>query len=296
MKQRTYSLTLKVLTGGIAVWLCAGADRAAAQAPLWLGAWYPSIEAELTFDNNVNRSFDGNGERDDLFFSPLLRVEQQFPMADRTFGYVAGLLYGELYSEYSKLNFGAPGVDLGIRRQWQEDGKGPAFVAGLQMAYEFHNQDFRFGAEAKPRLQLELPAGDAFLATLTYTYDNRFASENPVYDQNGHTIGFTADMAVTEQVGIIIDYMYRRGDVLVHQPRDDLGAEIRGRRFPIDTFKQRYDAVKLKDEDTHTLSLNIRYDLDLYTSLRAGFVYEEIRAGGDTYPSTQLVLGLSYLL
>ncbi len=272
------------------------AGMAGAQAPLWLGDWYPSIDVQVTADNNVNRSFDGDGEKSDLIIEPALRIERQTPMAAGLVGYFAGTVHGEIHGRYNKLNFVAPGVDTGLRQQLGDSPSAPILTGGIRLHYEFHNQDPRFGAEIRPRLGVSVDIGGIFVGDLFYEYDNRFASENPVYDRKGHAVGFEGDVFLTEQTAVTLGYVYRRGDVIVHQPRQDLGMEIRGERFPIDTFRERYDAVNLSDGDTHTISLGVRHDLSLYTTVRVGFVYEEIRADGDSYPSQQFVLGVSHLL
>lgn len=272
------------------------AGLANAQAPLWLGDWYPSLDVQVSTDDNVNRSFDGDGEKSDLIIEPALRIERQTPLTPGLVGFVAGTVHGAIYGRYNKLNYVAPGIDAGLRQQLGESPSAPALIGGLRLHYEFHNQDPRFGAEIRPRIGFSMDAGGVFLASFYYEYDSRFASDNPVYDKTGHAIGFEGDVFLNEQTAATVGYVYRRGDVIVHQPRQDLGMEIRGERFPIDTFRDRYDAVNISDSDTHTISLGIRHDLSLYTTLRAGLVYEEIRADGDSYPSRQFVFGVSHLL
>lgn len=269
---------------------------ATAQAPLWLGDWYPTLEVQVTSDDNINRSFDGDGDRSDVVFEPALRLQQQYPLADRTFAYLGGAVEGAIHGRYNKLNFVAPVISSGIRQVLGEGHNAPIFLAGLSLKYEFHQQDARFGAEANPRLELEFPFEDLLVASLYYEYDNRFESDNPVYDRSGHTFGLDTETVVTDHVSIIAGYSYRRGDVLVHQPRDDLGEEIRGKRYPIDTFTSRYDAVSIDDEDTHQFRIGLRYKLSLFTALNIGFAYEDIRADGESYPSQQMVLGVTHLL
>lgn len=285
---------LSVLSGCIAFFVTAPAILA--QAQLWLGDWYPAIDVQVTADDNVNRSFDGDGEKSDLIIEPSLRIEHQTPLADGLVGYLAGTVHGALYGRYNKLNFIAPGVDAGLRQQLGQSPDSPVASASMRLHYEFHNQDARFGAEVRPRLALTSEFGGVLLATAFYEFDARFASDNPVYDRDGHNLGFSGDIYLTDQAAVIVGYVYRRGDVLVHQPRQDLGLEIRGERFPIDTFRDRYDAVNIPSGDTHTMTLGLRYDLSLYTTLRVGLQYEEIRAGGDSYPSKQFVFGVSHLL
>ena len=291
MKRYMFSYALAL---GIAALFMA--TPASAQAPLWLGDWYPAFELQFTADDNVNRSLDGDGEKNDVIFEPALRVERQFLLADQTFSYVAGELAGAIHGRFHRLNHVAPGVDVGIRQQLGDQPDAPALQAGVRLKYEFHEQDPRFGAEINPRLAALVNAGDVARGELYYEYDNRFASENSVYDRDGHTIGLEGELAVNEQLSLTLEYSYRRGDVLVHQPRDDLGVQIKGRRFPVNTFSDRYDAVKIRDGDTHTLGIGVRYAVTLYTSLTAGLAYEEIRADGDKYPSNQLLLGVQHLL
>lgn len=283
----------------VALILCAGFSASIssfAQAPLWLGDWYPSLELNAMYDSNINRSFDGDGEKSDFVIMPRLRMERQDPLGDTMFTYYAGTLSGEIHGQYNKLNYIAPGVDGGVRIPLGDHDRAPVLLAGLALKYEFHDQDMRFGAEANPRLEARIPFADQASVSFFYEYDNRFASENSIYDRDGHTLGFYIEADVNEQIAVTAGYAYRKGDVLVHQPREDLGEEIRGRRLPLDTFKNRYDAVKFDDEDTHYAHIGLRYALDLYTSLHLGFAYEQIKAEGDTYPSTQLLLGLKYLL
>lgn len=293
MKRRIHGY---VLVSGLLAALLAPAS-VSAQAPLWLGDWYPSLDLQFTADDNINRSFDGDGEKSDVVIEPLLRVERQSQLADYTFSYVAGELAGAIHGKYDKLNRVAPGVDLGLRHMLGEGVEASVLQAGFGLKYEFHDQDARFGAEINPRLAFLASADDnAVRAELYYEYDNRFASENPVYDREGHTLGVEGELAVNEQLSITLDYSYRRGDVLVHQPRSDLGEEIRGKRFPLDTFGDRFDAVNLEDGDTHTVGIGVRYAMTLYTSISAGLAYEEIKADGDKYPSSQFLLGLTHLL
>ena len=272
------------------------AASVSAQAPLWLGDWYPSLELQFTADDNINRSFDGDGEKSDVIIEPSIRLERQFQLADYTFSYLAGEVAGAIHGKYNKLNHVAPGVDIGIRRQLGDGLDASALQAGFGLKYEFHDQDQRFGAEFNPRLSAHLGLGPTVRAELFYEYDNRFASDNSVYDREGHTVGLNGEVAINEQLAITIGYNYRRGDVLVHQPRDDLGEEIRGERLPLDTFKDRFDAVKIEDGDTHTVHLGLRYAVSLYTVVSAGIAYEEIKADGDKYPSNQLILGVTHLL
>ncbi len=273
------------------------ADLASAQqAPLWLGDWYPEIDLEVRYDDNINRSFDGDGQKSDLIFQPELRIEQQFALGERLFGYTAGTLHGEVHGRYNKLNFIAPGFDVGVRQLVGQQPETGALSAGLGMWYEFHNQDFRFGATFQPRVSADFEVADALTLSLFYQYDNRFASENSVYDREGHTIGLGVAVPVSEEVTVMLGYDYRNGSVLVHEPLPDLGVEIRGSRFPVDTFRDRYEAVRYRDADTHTLALGVQYEVSLYTSLRGGIVYEEIRANNDSYPSMQLLVGLSHML
>lgn len=279
---------------GLALLFTAG--TAGAQAPLWLGDWYPSLELQITVDDNINRSFDGDGEKQDVLFEPSARLERQHQLADYTFSYIAGELAGAIYGKYNKLNHVAPGVNLGIRQQLGEGPNAPALQAGFGLKYEFHDQDQRFGAEFNPRLSAEIGMGPMVMANVYYEYDNRFASENSVYDRAGHTVGFEGDVAINPQLAIVVGYSYRRGDVLVHQPRTDLGEEIKGKRLPLDTFGDRYDAVKLKDGDTHKVHIGLRYAMTLYTALNIGYTYEEIKADGDKYPSNQFILGVQHLL
>jgi hypothetical protein len=292
---------MKQTIGG--VWLVCGVLAgiwsgavAQAQTPLWIGDWYPEFDIEMVADDNINRSFDGNGEKSDVVFRPVLRLEQQYPMEGGMIGVLGGELVGAVHGRYNKLNYMAPGVSAGVRRPVGAGEQTPVLSAGLRLKYEFHEQDARYGAEVNPRLEAELPFGAALTGMVFYEYDNRFASENPVYDRDGHTVGFQVDMAVTEQVALVAGYHYRMGDVLVHQPRTDLGEEIRGERLPLDTFKDRYDAVGIKDETTHRASVGMEYAVSIYTSLRAGLAYEEIKADGDKYPSMQFILGFTHLL
>jgi len=296
MKRLIQRHTLRTLFAALVLAVAHAAPSAMAQAPLWLGDWYPSLELQFTADDNINRSFDGDGEKSDVIIEPSLRVEQQLQLADYTYSYLAGILSGAIHGKYNKLNYVAPGVEAGIRQLLGEGVNAPALQAGLGLKYEFHNQDQRFGAEVNPRLSADFFAGQSVRAGVFYEYDNRFASDKSVYDREGHTVGLDGELAVNEQLAITLGYSYRRGDVLVHQPRTDLGEEIRGRRLPLDTFGDRYDAVKLEDGDTHTFRLGIRYALNLYTALTAGFAYEEIKADGDKYPSNQILLGLTHLL
>ncbi len=272
------------------------ANPSSAQAPLWLGDWYPSIELETTYDSNMNRSFDGDGEKSDFVIQPTLRLERQDPIADDMFAYYEGILTGKIHAQFNKLNYISPGVGAGVRYHLGPDERSPVLSAGLSLKYEFHQQDMRFGAEANPRLEgrFSLP-GQTFLS-LFYEYDNRFASENPVFDRDGHTIGFSVETDIHDQIVLVAGYEYRYGDVLVHQPRQDLGEEIRGQRLPLDTFRDRYDAVKFDDETTHYVHIGMNYQLDLYTTLYLGLAYEQIKAEGDRYPSTQILLGLTHLL
>ena len=269
---------------------------AVAQTPLWVGDWYPEVDIQVVADDNINRSFDGNGEKSDVVFKPVLRLEQQYPMEGGMVGVLGGELAGALHGRYNKLNHVAPGVSAGVRKLMGEGTEAPVLSAGLRLKYEFHDQDARFGAEVNPRLAVEMPFGAALTGAVFYEYDNRFASENPIYDRDGHTLGFQVDLAVTEQVELVAGYQYRYGDVLVHQPRSDLGEEIRGKRLPLDTFKDRYDAVSFKDETTHRASVGMKYAVSLYTSVGLGLAYEEIKAEGDKYPSMQFILGFTHLL
>ena len=267
-----------------------------AQAPLWLGDWYPAVGLQITADDNVNRSFDGDGEKRDFIFAPTFEVERQTPIGETTFGYLNLAVEGRIHGKYNKLNHVAPGFVTGIRHALGGPEAPSVVVASVGLKYEFHDQDFRFGAEVNPRLEWQFRAGQALRGALYYEYDNRFASENPVYDREGHTFGFDVEASVTADAALLLGYRYRHGDVLVHQPRTDLGEEIRGRRFPLDTFRSRYDAVKIDDEDTHHVSLGLRYILSLYTSVQAGIAYEDIRAAGDSYPSMQFIFGVTHLL
>lgn len=280
---------------GIAVF-AGSALQGTAQAPLWLGDWYPSVALDLTVDDNINRSFDGNGEESDLVLEPVLLLEQQFPLADNLFGYTAVELAGAVHADFNGLNRAAPGVEGGIRQPLGEGPRAPVFEAGLGLSYAFYEQDFRSGAEINPHLSLQFNPTERLLAEIGYAYDNRFASDNPVYDVVGHTLSVDAEYVMTEETLVTAGYQYRRGDVLVHQPRNDLGAEIRGRRFPVSTFGSRFDAVNIEDEVTHHLSLGVRYIMSLYTSFHAGLAYEEIRAEGDSYPSLQFTVGVKHLL
>ncbi len=279
---------------GLALLFTAG--TAGAQAPLWLGDWYPSLELQVTLDDNINRSFDGDGEKQDVRFEPSLRLERQHQLADYTFSYIAGEVTGAIYGKYEKLSHVAPGVDIGLRQQLGEGPNAPGLQAGFSLKYEFHQQDARFGAEFNPRVSAQIGLSPMALVQLYYEYDNRFAGENSVYDRDGHTFGVEGEVAVNQQMAIIVGYRYRRGDVLVHQPRTDLGEEIKGKRLPLDTFGDRYDAVKLKDGDTYKAHIGLRYAVTLYTALNIGYAYEEIKADGDTYPSNQLILGINHLL
>lgn len=272
------------------------ATPVSAQAPLWLGDWYPTLELQVTADDNINRSFDGDGEKSDVIFAPAIRLERQTQLGDDTYSFLAGILSGAVHGKYNKLNHVAPGVDAGIRRQLGEGAGTSALLAGIGLKYEFHDQDDRFGAEVNPRLVFQLGLSPAVRAGFFYEYDNRFASENSVYDRSGHTFGFDGEVAINEQLAVTFGYSYRNGDVLVHQPRADLGEEIKGKRLPLDTFGDRYDAVKLDDGDTHNVQLGLRYAVSMYTSLSAGFAYEEIKADGDKYPSSQFLFGVMHLL
>lgn len=286
--QRMFALGLSLLVGLTTF--------TSAQAPLWLGDWYPTIEATLTYDSNINRSFDGDGEKSDFILEPALRFQRQTVLTDTTFAHYSGVIGGALHGKYNKLNYLAPGLDLGLRQLVGRATNPGALIASLAVKYEFHDQDMRFGAEANPRLEARFPLGEQATLGLFYEYDNRFASENPIYDRDGHTVGFTAKVAFNEQTALILGYNYRRGDVLVHQPREDLGIEIRGERLPLDTFKSRYDAVKFKDEETHNVQLGVRHALNLYTAIHAGLAYEEISAKGDSYPSMQFIFSVTHLL
>ncbi len=286
---------IKILTG-VALLSFAAGTVSAQQAPLWLGDWYPEIDLEVRYDDNVNRSFDGDGQKSDIVFQPELRIEQQLALGERLFGYAAGTVHGEVYGRYNKLNFIAPGFDVGIRQQVGQQPETGALSAGLAMWYEFHNQDPRFGAIFQPRLSADFEVASALTLSLFYQYDNRFASENSVYDREGHTIGLGLAVPVSDVVTIMMGYDYRNGSVLVHEPLDDLGVEVRGSRLPVDTFRERFEAVRYRDADTHTLALGLQYEVSLYTSVRGGIVYEDIRTSDDSYPSMQLRFGLSHLL
>lgn len=250
----------------------------------------------MTWDNNVNRSIDGSGEKSDFIIEPSVRAEQQSPLADLTFGFASVELSGAVHGKYDGLNYLAPGVRAGIRQQLDEGAHAPSITAGLALKYEFHDQDFRFGAEFNPWIEAKAHVGDQFSAALYYEYDNRFASDNPIYDRTGHTLGVDTELAVGEESTILMGYRYRKGDALVHQPRTDLGEEIRGERFPLDTFGSRYDAVKLDDATTHRVHIGLRYAVSLYTSIRLEYAYEQIKGEGDKYPSSQFIIGLTHLL
>ena len=266
------------------------------QAPLWLGDWYPHLDLELRYDNNINRSFDGRGEKSDLVLQPTAYIERQDQVGDMTYSFLELGAIAALHFDYNKLNYIQPGVEGGVRQLLGQEGDSTALVAGLFLSYILHNQDAQFGAEALPYVRFDFAATPDLLLSVGYQFDARFASNNSVYDRNGHALGFRAELLLTDEIASYVGYRYRRGDSLVHQPRSDAGVEIRGERFPNSIFGDRYDAVKLKDTDAHTFDAGLRYDYDLYTSFRGGLRYELIRDGGDDYPSLQLILGLSYLL
>jgi hypothetical protein len=263
---------------------------------LWTGDWYPEVAVDLVQDDNINRSFKGDGEKSETLLRASVRAEQQQQLDPYTFTHYAVVLSGVVHAEYNGLNMISPGVDAGVRRQVGEGEDALSLRAGLGLAYQSFNQDFRAGAWVAPRLEARMGLMDNVSGGLRYVYDNRFASDKSVYDIDGHTLGLDAEWTVSERVVLVLGYSYRRGSVIVHEPRDDLGAEIRGERLPNSTFKDRYDAVNLDDADTHTLQLEARYDINMYTSLRAGYIYEEIKGDGEKYPSNQFYLGLTHQL
>lgn len=266
-------------------------------AQLWTGDWYPEVSVKLLQDDNVTRSPKGNKEKSETVLEGSVRAEQQQQLDAYTFSHIAVALYGEVYSKYNGLNMASPSLDAGLRHQVGEGDGALSLSARMGLAYEFFNQDWRNGIVVMPSLEARIGLAENVSGGLHYIYDNKFASDNPVYDIDGHTIGMDTEWLATEEISLSVGYSYRRGGTIVHEPRDDLGMEIRGERYPIDTFKmQRYDAVNLDNAETHTLYLEAQYDVNLYTAVRVGYVYEEIKGGGEKYPSNQFYLGYFHQL
>lgn len=266
------------------------------QAQLWLGDWYPKVTLDVKYDDNVNRSYDGNGEKGEVMFHASLRAERQVQLDAYTYSHMGAVLSGTLHDKYSGLNLLAPGVDAGLRHQMGDGADAILLLGSVALRGEFYDQDFRIGALFTPRLEARKVFNNNMDAGVYYQYDNRFASDNEVYDIDGHTIGIDAEWTVSDQVVLMAGYSYRYGSSIVHQPLDDLGAEVKGKRFPVSTFGDRYAAVNLSDTDTHHIGVGLRYAVSLYTALHAGYAYEEIKGKGDSYPSSQFSIGLSHLL
>ncbi len=268
-----------------------------AQMPLGLGDWYPVADLELMYDDNINRSIDGSGEKGDLVIAPQLSLLMQRPLAHRWAFTGQGYVQGTIHGQYNKLNYLAPGLEAGFSYALGDTPRALLLRAQLGLRYEFHEQDFRFGAEMIPRLSAEFGLGAQLYAALYYEYDNRFASEEEIYDREGHTFGFTVDLELAPEYGVELGYAYRRGDVLVHQPTTTPAPNIRGEVFPVDnTFKSRFAALKFEDQDQHHLYVGAYYALSLYTTVNFRVAYEQIDLDDDTVASTQFRLALSHLL
>ncbi len=267
-----------------------------AQAPLWLGDWYPVFDLQITLDNNINRSIDGDGEKRDLVIEPRLSLQHQYPLENEWVFSLEGYLAGAIHGKYHKLNHVVPGAIVGMSRFLGDGANAPLFIAQLGVRYEFHDQDARFGAEVNPRLETQFNLGDFLYSSIYYEYDNRFASENEIYDRDGHTIGLHIDVEVTPQYIFQLGYAYRYGDVLVHEPSDGPAPNIPGKVFPVDTFTAHYAALKFTNEDRHTLYVGAQYALSLYTTLDLRLVHEEIRANSDKYPSSQILFAVRHIL
>ncbi len=269
----------------------------APDAGAWfLGDWVPEAQISATFDDNVNRSFDGDGEKKDFILEPSIAIELQRELAPSAFLHTKLSLSGALHGKYDGLNRVVPRADVGVRQVLGDEPGASALRGDIGLAYEFYDYDARFGALINPRVEWSRNFDDMVIVALFYEYDNRFASDNSVYDVSGHTLGVDGEIALVEDVSILLGYSFRRGDVVVHEPRSDLGEEIKGKRLPLDTFRDRYDAVNYSDADIHRLSIGLRRYLGIYTSVQASYTYELIDADGEDYPSNQLAVGLVHLL
>lgn len=274
--------------------LCLGPASVQHAEAYFFGFEPPALSLEIERDDNINRSFDGDGEKSDTVFKPAVSVERQNQVGELTFTRTALSLEGAVHSRFSGLNHISPVMDAGLRRHMGGPGGSPTARFDLALGYEFFDQDDRFGAFVKPRIELSAMLEERVELSLYYEYDNRFASENTVFDVEGHAVGTSGELALTPDMFIVLGYQFRRGDAVVHQP-GDLGV-IKGEQLPLDTFKDRFTAVNLGNADTHTIDIGIRYFLNLFTELRAGYTYEEIRADGDEYPSNRFFMAVKHSL
>ncbi len=277
--------------------LAAMAQPTRAQWPLWLGDWYPAVEIELKWDDNINRSIDGDGEKQDVVITPQLSLQTVQPLGDAWSANMKAYMEGAIHGQYRRLNYLAPGAIARVSRPLGLDDQRALVLAQVGLRYEFHEQDFRFGAEVNPRVGVQYRFGERVYSSLYYEYDNRFASENEIYDRTGHTFGLDLDVELAPEYGLEAGYSYRHGDVLVHEPTDTPAPNVPNRVFPVDnTFKSRYAALKFEDEETHRFYIGGYYAINLYTSVNLRLAYEDIRANNDSYPSQQILLTVTHLL
>lgn len=296
MTTRSRSLWTAVRFCFVAAWLMM-ALPIQAQWPLWLGDWYPVAEMGITLDDNINRSIDGDGEKQDVIITPQLSLQMEQPLGSDWFVNLKAYMEGAIHGKYRRLNYLAPGAVGRVSRPLGADGQTALFLAQLGIRYEFHEQDFRFGAEVNPSVAFRYRIGERLFSQLYYEYDNRFASENKIYDRSGHTFGIDLDFELAPEYGLEAGYAYRHGDVLVHEPRDTPAPNVPNRVFPVDnTFKSRYAALKFEDEETHRFYVGGFYAISLYTSINLRLAYEDIRANDESYPSQQILLTVTHLL
>jgi hypothetical protein len=273
--------------------LLGGAVMASAQAPLWLGDWYPEVEVTLTVDDNVNRA--ARGEKSDIFMEPGVDLVRQDQVGEDLFSYVRLGMSGAFYLDYHKLGYARPQADAGVRGMI--DGvPGGEWHAGMALAYEFHNQDIRSVSIAEPYVGIEAEAVQGLTLGALFSFESRMSAENPVYEGDQWTVSLYGDLAATEKVSLIGSVAFSSGDAVVHQPRSDLGEEIRGERLPLSTFGSRYDAVRATDADTLRLEAGVRYYLSRYAQFEGRLALEDIDAVGESHSSLQMIFGFSYLL